>query len=808
MKKHIVDNNPKTPGIPDNIIQVNALEKYMDDMGRYSLYILFERYVPNINDGLKPVQRRILYCMWNDVKCTSIRTKRKSANTTGAVIAAYHPHSADAVYGACKCLANWFECKMPLVTYDSASGSIQGDPQAAARYTESFLSEFAMDAVLADLEQSRSVIDWSKTFDNTTIEPNCLPVRVPLLLVNGVFGIAIGQRIEAQPHSLNDVIDATLAVLHDPNASVVLIPDPCQKCEIVNTNWKKISNLGFGYFKERGIIDIGTTDKGHPYLAIKSVPDLVWPNAVLEKIEDLIKKNIIIQIADIQDFSTDNQLDIRIILKKGADPEFVKQMLYKHTQLQDTKRVNMQVVIQNGSEVSIQHIGYKTYIANFIEFRREVKFRLYNAKLQKIETRLHTIEIYIKILESGDIDGVIRAIRSRTQSNEDELIQWLMNKLKITDVQAKFVLNTQLKALSRGSLNVYKAEQKRLFDEVNNIIKIITTPALIDQEIENELLEIRAKYGRPRQSVLISESAADNIPSGTFQITVYDNATIKKTMVGEPVKSYKGASPICVCTADNAKNMLIFDNFGRAFSLPVHRLPLSDKSTAGMDMRIILKRLGVGIVSAIYLPSIEALADKKPKYHMIITTVNGYIKRIDLDDILQATQSGVIYSKLGKSDLVADIVIANQKSDVLIYTNSKALRVNIANIPYLKRSAIGNIGIKLSDKEGHDVVEGLTIINPNCIDLVVVTRQGKFNRIPQNLVPASVTNRVGNKIIKLSKDDSILGVYACEPGMLIRCLHPDGSATDIDPANIEYGSSVSAGIKLTKDISKANIIRL
>ena len=376
----------------DNIVPVDVRKQYMADMQRYSLYVLYERYIPAI-DGLKPVQRRILYCMWHDIKCVSLSTKRKSANTVGTVIAKYHSHGDSAVYEAMKPMTNWYEIKCPLIVYDSNSGSIQGGPQAAMRYTESCLSQFSMDSLFGDLIESKMVVDWSKTFDNHTEEPDLLPIKVPLLLVNGTFGIAIGRRIEVPKHSLNDVIDATISVLKNPNAKVILIPDPCQKCEVVDTDWKKISNMGFGYFTERGIVDIESDKNGNQILHIRSMPDMIFANTVLDKIEDLIKENKLVQINDIQDHSTEERLDIWLILKKGSDAEYVKQVLYKNTPLQDTKRVNMEVMI--GDE--IKRLSYKAYIVAFIEFRRNVKFRLYNARLQKAETRLHTIELFIAI---------------------------------------------------------------------------------------------------------------------------------------------------------------------------------------------------------------------------------------------------------------------------------------------------------------------------------------------------------------------------------------------------------------------------
>ena len=267
----------------DNIIQVDAREESKRNMARYSLYILYNRYVPDARDGLKPVQRRILVAMYYDIKCISVATKRKSANTVGMVMGKYHAHGDSSIYGAMQPLANWWESMMPLLTYDSASGTIQGGKQAAMRYTESYISQFGMDCVISELVETKQVVNWQKTFDNHNDEPETLPVKVPLLLINGAFSIAIGRRIEVPPHSINDVIDATLTLMHNPNAKIVLIPDQCMKCEIINTDWKKISNMGFGNYIVRGIISQGEDKKGK-YLSIKSTPDIVFSNSIVEKI--------------------------------------------------------------------------------------------------------------------------------------------------------------------------------------------------------------------------------------------------------------------------------------------------------------------------------------------------------------------------------------------------------------------------------------------------------------------------------------------------------------------------------------------
>ena len=781
----------------DKIIPVDAHEQYMGNMARYSIYVLYSRYVPDIRDGLKPVQRRILYAMWNDIGCTSLSSKRKSANTVGTVIAKYHSHGDTSVYGAMKPMTNWFEIKEPLINYDSNSGSLQGGPQAAMRYTESYMSKFSVDCLFGDLQESRNVVDWQNTFDNHTIEPEALPVKVPLLLVNGTFAIAIGRRIEVPKHSLNDVIDATISVLHNPNAKVVLIPDPCQVCEIIDTDWKKISNMGFGYYIERGIIETHTMKNGTQYLAIRSTPDRVFYDSVKDRIEDLIKDNIIVQIQDIQDHSTEEGLDVWLILKKGADPNYVKQMLYKHTALQDTKRVSMQVI--DGTE--IYTISYKAYISYFLEYRRECKFRLYNSRLQKAETRLHQIEIYIKILESGDVENIVHMIRNQSSMEEAYLIDWLMKKLNITDLQAKFVLHIEIGRLSKGHLNKYKEERTKLQGEVQNYITVITNPQIIDQEIESELLDIKAKYGRPRRSIVISEAVASDIPEGEFKVVITEQNFLKKMAVEEPIKVIKGDIPKCITIADNAKDILLFDQMGKVFRLPVNKIAFTDKNSPGIDIRMLIKKATSNIVSVVYEPILDMLNNKQSKYFIVTITKAGLIKKMDIADVLSATPSGVIYSKLNQGDQICDILIANYKSDIVVYTGTKALRFSMDDIPYLKRATLGNQAMKTSEP-----IDGISVITGETRELIIVTAKGKFNKITPAVLPKSNRNKAGNKVIKLSKGDYIKNIFTCSENAIIKITRAD-EVINIDTESIPMGSSVSTGVKLCKDgIIKAELM--
>lgn len=774
----------------DTIIQVDTRTTFKQDMARYSIYALYDRYVPDIRDGLKPVQRRILTGMYYDIKCVNLSTKRKSANTVGSVIGKYHPHSDSSVYDAMKPMANWFESKVPLLTYDSASGSIQGGPQAAMRYTESFISKFGVECVIGELAESSKVVDWQKTFDNHSVEPESLPVKVPLLLVNGTFSIAIGRKIEVPSHSLNDVIDATLTLIHNPNASITLIPDPCMPCEIVNTDWKKISNLGYGTYTVRGIVKTIHDDKhGNDILCIMSTPDLVFSNSIKDKIEELIKNNKIIQIQDIQDHGTENQLDLRIILKKGADANYVKQVIYKNTSLQDTKRVNMEVL--NG--LSLERYSYKAYLLYFLEYRRAVKFRLYNDRLQKAETRLHQIDTYIKILESGDVENIIHMIRNQSSMEESYLINWLMKKLKITDIQAKFVLHTEIGRLSKGHLNKYKQEQKALMEKANTYIRYITDESLINQEIENELIDIKNKYGKPRQSILISENEASNIPEGEFKIVITEANYIKKLQINDPIKPYKGDNAKCVIIADNTKDLILFDQMGKAFKLPVHKIEFTEKNSTGTDIRLLVKKLTSNITSIMYLPIIEMLANKKSKYYLAMVTNGGLIKRIDLDDIINSNASGLIYTKLNPKDFVQDIVIVNQHSDIVVYTKSKALRMPVESIPHLKRSTLGSMAMNTNDS-----IDGISVVTNNTTDIVVVTYKGKFNRFNASGLQRSDRYKSGSKVIKLSRGDYIKNIFSCNSNSKLRVILPS-KTIEINIKDIPLGSSISDGIKLCSE---------
>ena len=279
--------------MPENISEVSSNVQFKSDYLRYGIYILYRRVLSDYRDGLKPVQRRILWAMFKNSK--AITTKVKSASVVGDVIRLYHPHSDSSIYGTMKPMANWFETYIPMIEPHGNFGTFQGDPMAASRYTECKLSKFAYENVIGDLVDSEEAVDWSPNYNEDAKEPDYLPVKVPLLLINGSFGIGLGMRADIPTHNLSEVIDATITLMHNPNAEITLVPDHCMKCEIIDTDFSKICRSGFGHYTIRGKVDIEDY-KNKKALVIKSVPNLTFLDSITNKIEDLIKAKKIIQI--------------------------------------------------------------------------------------------------------------------------------------------------------------------------------------------------------------------------------------------------------------------------------------------------------------------------------------------------------------------------------------------------------------------------------------------------------------------------------------------------------------------------------
>lgn len=776
----------------NNIVNVNVLEQHNLDMQRYGIYISRDRSIPDYKDGFKPVQRRILWAMHND--CNASDNKIKSAQIVGAVSGKYHPHGTSSIYGAMKTMTNWFEIYMPLIDPQGNFGSFQGDKAASERYTEAKLSKFTLDCVIGELKESKQVVDWSPNYDGSLKEPVYLPVKVPLLLINGSFGISLVYRVDIPKHNINEVIDATVKLIDNPNADVVLIPDTCMPCEIIDTNWKAICNKGLGNYKVRGIVDVGEY-KGKPALFIRSIPDLVFLDRITEKIEKLIETNKIVQIADMIENSNEEKMEFILVLKKGSDPEFVKNLLYKNTELERTCRINLEVL----DDINPLRMSYKSYLLAFIEFRKLTKFRLICNKIQYLQTKIHERALYIKVLESGEIDNIISMIKKQTTTDDTPFIEYLIKKLKVTDLQAKFILNTDLRKLSKAYLAKYKAEAKEFTDEVEQLMRYVTNDNLILNDIKAELLEYKKKYGCKRRSRIIKESEANNIPNGEFKVIITNNNFIKKVPVNDPIGSFRGDSPKAVVKVENIESVLLFDDKGKVFNLEAHKIPFVDRNSNGTDIRLLIKRLTSNINTIMYAPVVKYFADKLDKYFMVVLSAKGYIKKLDLEDFLTVPASGIMFMKLDDDDYIKDIIIASAKSDLVIYSHTHALRMNMSEVPHLKRNTKG---LKSIGTDGE--VDGLSLILKDTKYILVLTEKGMVNKFSPAGLPLSTRGKRGSKVIKLKKGDNIKAIYSVDNNDIIR-ITTDALYADFKISDIPEGSSISEGVRLVG--AKSNILR-
>lgn len=774
------------------IIENSALQEYKDGMSTYGIYVSRKRVLANVKDGLKNIHRRILYAAYEDEK--AITHNVKSAAIVGTTMKKMHPHGDSSIYDAMKPMTNWFEIMEPLLTGKGNWGNFQGDTAAASRYTESRVSQFTVECVIGELKESKEVVDWAETYDARSMEPEYLPVTLPLLLVNGTYGIGVGLSASVPKHNLAEVVDATLQLIKNPNSEINLIPDQCMVCDIIETNFKAIANKGNGSFKVRGIIEIGEYER-KPALFIRSTPDMVYLNSVTESIEKLINDKKLIQIEDVVDDSSDDEMKYVIILKRGSDPNFVRDVIYKSTDMEKNQRVNFEVL----DGINPLRMSYKSYILSFIEFRKITKFRLYCNKLQQVQTRLHERDAYIKVLQSGEIDNIINMIKSQSKIDDNYLIEYLINKLNITDLQAAFILKSNIRNLSIGYLNKYIEEANQLEILKNEYLNKITNDNLIIEEIISELKYIKKKYGRPRNCKVISESELSNIPKGEFKIIVTENNFIKKVQLNDNIGKFKGDTPKIVLKGENTENIIIFDEQGKCFKLPIHRIPFTDRNSNGTDIRTIIKNLTSNINKVIYEPVLKELSNKVRKYFVVTLSTGGSIKKMDIEDFLAVPPSGILFMKLDDNDYIKDISLIAEDLDIIVYSKNKALRMSLSEVPHQKRNTKGMRAI--SD----DSVDGLSIIKYNTTDIIVITEAGKVNRFDVVALPNLGRNKTGSKIIKLSKGDSIRFVGGLNNQDKFRIVTRN-ERYEFNVSDIQPGSSVSSGNKLIP-LKGDNIIR-
>lgn len=786
--------------MPERIIDKETLSMYESDQAKYSIVVNRRRAFPEIKDGLKPVQRRVIYAAYKD-GLTNPKLRDKSASLVGETMKRYHPHGDSSIYEAIVTLASWFKTKYPLFYGHGSWGNLSGAGAAASRYTECALSPFGYDVLIDELNQSSNIIDWIPTYKrNNDREPEYLPAKVPLLLINGGFGLGVGMSFNIPSHNLVDVIKETQKLIKNPESEICLIPDLPQDCILLDTNWKEICDNGFGSFKVRGKIVTDQDKNGNYTLRIISLPDMTNTGDVVDKILKMVEAKQLPMIKDVVDDLQDSKPNIIIQLRPGADPEYVKQVLYAKTTVQKTISVNFEVV----DGIDTKRFSYKEYLLSFIDQRLTTKFRLYCNKLQQVLTRHHHIDAFIKVLESGEIDTIINMIK-KSKGTDDDIVEYIIKKCKTTDLQAKFIISSNLSKLSMRHLVEYKNERKELIEKVKLYNSYVTDDgSKIKSEIYNELTEIAQKYGDERKCKVKSIDEENQIPKGTFKVVITDKNYIRKIPDVDKVNIVRKDNPRFILRVDNSENILIFDNKGKVFNLPVHKIPISDKSSPGTDVRILIRNLTSNIISVFYEPIFKRISETGKKHYLVVATKSNTIKKLDIEDFLNVGPSGLIYSKVRDDDEVTGLALAAHDLDIVVNSNHKALRMRLKDISLLKRNAFGPKAMNTDEP-----INGLSVIYPDSSDIIVLTKNGKFNRFGSPLMSTHSRGSKGSSCIKLDSNDEIFGIYGASESDNIRVVTSD-AVEEVPVTSIKSKSSIAAGQKLLASkgiIVKADIVR-
>ena len=783
----------------EHILEHDSLEEYKDNMVKYSIVVVRRRALAEIRDGLKPIQRRILWDFYNDMKGNSFI---KSQRVAGDVIGKYSPHGADSAYLAFKPMINDFQCRMPLLEKHGDFGGVDGSPASSARYTEARLSQLAWDAIFVNMKDDPKVVDYSPNFDNSTKEPDFLPTSIPLLLINGTMGLAVGVSSNVPVHCPIEVLEVTRTLLRNPNADFVLVPDQCSPCHIIDTDWRAINDHG-GTFKVRGHVEFGEYRAGrdreaYPAIFIKSLPDGVYSSSIKEAVEKLAEKKECPMIKDIYD-NTKTTIDIVIQLNKGADLEFVKQLLYKKTGLESTVSVNFEAI----DGIECKYMSYREYLLKFIEYRKMTKFRQHNFRLKNIKTRIHTLETYLKAMESGYIDEIVGMIRrQKTVQDRSIMTEYIIKHCKMTQLQAEFILNSDLRRLAEGYIPIYKEEYNKLQKEFKEVEQFIIDKNKIIDEIDQEILFIEQKYGTPRYCDIIKASDDTNIPKGIFKIVITENNYIRKLSLDDRISPIKGDQAKFILKVDNTENILLFDNKGKVFRLPIYKVNPTDKNSPGIDIKLLIRNCTADIAAVIYDPVVQQVAKiKNPKHFLTTISEGNCIKKMDMEDFINTPVTGMIYAKLNPNDSIKDVMITPDKFDVIIYSGHRALRINMQDIPVYKRASQGVFAMNTND-----AISGISLVYPDATHIVIVTASGRFTKFNITGLARSARNKAGSSVIKLSKTDRIVSIYGVNDTNILSVTTTTGKE-DIPVASIPVGSSVSSGVKMLQVNSSSAILK-
>ncbi len=739
----------ETPTTGEKVVPVKIEDEMKRSYIDYAMSVIIGRALPDVRDGLKPVHRRILYAM-QDLGLSSSRSYKKCARIVGEVLGKYHPHGDTSVYDALARMVQDFSLRYPLIDGQGNFGSVDGDSPAAMRYTEARLEKIS-EALLSDID--KETVDFVPNFDDSLEEPSILPGKLPNLLVNGSSGIAVGMATNIPPHNLGEVVDATVMLIENPDTPL---------SELMSVIKGPDFPTGAFILGQQGILSAYETGRGHvrirarttteaerkkPRIIISELPFQVNKAKLIEAIADLVKDKKIEGISDLRDESDRDGMRVVIELKLNSVPEIILNQLYKHTQMETTFGIINLSIVDGEPKV----LTLKETINEYIKHRVEVVTRRTQFELKKAEARAHILEGLKIALEN--IDAVIKLIKA--SKNPEKAKASLISKFKLTEVQAKAILEMRLQKLTGLERDKIDSELKELTEKIAWLKKILASEEEIMGIIKEELVGLKEKYGDERRTEIIEYEGElgieDLIAEEEMMVTITATGYIKrlpssayraqrrggKGIIGMETKEEDAISDIFIASTHDY--MLFFSTIGKVYWVKVYEIPQAGRYSKGKAIVNLLPvEEGERITANIPIKNFD------DEHYLFMTTKNGTVKKTPLKAFSNPRKGGIKAIKLAEGNELVEVRLTNGSEEVMLASRyGKAIRFSEENVRSMGRTAAGVRGIRLREK---DEVIGMSILKED-VTLLAVTENGFGKRTKHDDYP--LHRRGGKGVINI-----------------------------------------------------------
>ncbi|MBI3623230.1 DNA gyrase subunit A [Candidatus Pacearchaeota archaeon] len=787
------ENIPAEHGVLDSEISEEMKKSYLD----YAMSVIVSRAIPSIEDGLKPVQRRVLHAM-NLIGVRPGTQTKKSARIVGDVIGKFHPHGDVAVYDAMVRLAQDFSLRYPLVYGQGNFGSIDGDPPAAMRYTEARLAHISME-LLQDID--KETVKFVSNYDNSMKEPELMPGKLPTLLINGASGIAVGMATNIPPHNMTEICDAILANIKDPQISTeelsVIVTGPdFPTGGLVQGEMKEFYSTGKGKFVLRGRTNIEEV-RGKEAIIITEIPYMLNKSDLIKQIAEMIQNGKLKEISDLRDESAKGKIRIVIELKKGANSKFVLNALYKYTRLQDSFSANFLALVKGQPKV----LNLKSALEEYISYRKLIVTKRTQFELRKAKERQEIVEGLLIALKN--IDDVITTIKK--SKNAPEASDALVAKFKLTKKQAQAVLETKLQQLTSLEVEKLKKEGEDLKIIISDLEKILGDIKEVLKIISKEVNELKNKYGDKRRTQVmqrISEiSEKDLVQQKEVVVTITDKGYCKRMdtkTYKEQKRGGKGVIGSNLATGDFVKQLIscnthdylmFFTTRGRVLWLKAYEVPEAERYSKG---KAIINMLNLSNETVTKVISVKKFDDA-----LFMATRKGIVKKIALSNFSNPRASGIKAINLpnDESDSLIGVELVKKGQEILLATkHGKAIRFNESEVREMGRASYGVAGIKL---DGKDDVVSLEVLETAAIFTITKNGYGKRTavedyrktaRAGKGVINLKISDKTGDVVNTVSVNDNDGLIITTAKGIVIR--------TSLD--NIRVMGRAAQGVRVVK----------